>query len=77
MWPFTRRPQPEPSRDVLERLDHLEDMNKHLERRFIRLQQQFTRMVRDLEDLAPLDEDDDIDEDDVLDEINKRRVQHG
>lgn len=75
MWPFTRQPKPEPPREVMERLDTLDDSFQHLERRFIRLQQQFTRLVRELETMTQYDlEDDDEDvDDDILAEIDKRR----
>jgi len=55
---------------VAQRLDDVEDSSSHMDRRFIRLQQQVTRWSRDV------DEEDEIDEDDVLDEIVKRRA-HG
>jgi hypothetical protein len=71
MWPFTKRPKPEPERDVAERLDDLEDDVKHINRRFTRLQQQVTRWAREYdEDL----DDDDVEDDEVMDEIRKRRA---
>ncbi len=74
MWPFTRRPKPEPDRDTDERLDDVEDSVKHLERRFIRLQQQFTRWAREFEDD---DEPDEEDEDEVIAAINQARRNRG
>lgn len=75
MWPFRPRPEPEPPRDVQERLDDLEDDVKHINRRFTRLQQQVTRWAREYDE-SPDDDDDDI-EDEVLDIINKRRNTNG
>lgn len=76
MWPFPKRPKPEPERDVVERLDDLEDDVKHINRRFTRLQQQVTRWAREYDE--DVDEpEDDLDDEDILDEINKRRTQHG
>ena len=72
MWPFSKRPEAPPSKDVTERLDDVEDDIKHLNRRFTRLQQQVTRWSREYdEDLE--DEDADEPDDDILNQIRDRR----
>jgi len=76
MWPFTRRPEVPPARDVVDRLDDLEDDVKHINRRFTRLQQQVTRWSREYdEDLN--DEDVDEPDDDILDQIREARKRSG
>jgi predicted nuclease with TOPRIM domain len=76
MWPFRRRPEPPPERDVGERLDDLEDALTHVNRRFTRLQQQVTRWAREYDDDLE-DESEDIEDEMlseiVLSEIQKRR----
>jgi hypothetical protein len=68
MWPFRRKPDPPPDKDVGERLDDLEDDIKHLNRRFTRLQQQVTRWSRDYDE----DEAEDGDEFQELLDRNRR-----
>lgn len=75
MWPFRRKPEPEPKQDVQEHLDDLDDSVRHLERRFLRLQQQFTRWARELDDEIADDPDGEDSPDDVLREILKTRRQ--
>lgn len=57
---------------MAERIADLEDGAAHIDRRFVRLQQQVTRWARTVDDDL---EDDDLEEDEVLREI--RRAQHG
>jgi predicted nuclease with TOPRIM domain len=70
MWPFRKRPDAvDADKSVTERLEDLEDSQKHIERRFTRLQQQVTRWARDYDEFE--DEDEDRDEVDEL--IDRRR----
>lgn len=52
MWPFTPRRDPR-LRDVLHRLDDLDDEVAHLQRRFARLQGQLTGSIRYEREPAP------------------------
>lgn len=76
MWPFTKRqPALEAERDVKERLDDLEDTTRHLERRFVRLQQQVTRWARDYDEEIDSNGDDDTDEIEEFLEQRRRNAQ--
>lgn len=71
MWPF-RRPADPPPRPLLERLDELEDNQRRLERRFVRLQGEFDRVNR-----VQVEEDLDDSEDEIMDMIEERKHARG